>query len=391
MIKLFFILFLFSFSMMFSQNIRKNYLEMSPTEITDYRAALNLVWAGGTSAVGKGTYFATIHANHFGTNIHSARGDGSNFTSFHRFMLLHYEMMLKTSSTTYNYLCLPYWDWRNDPPKTTALPVSATNNPRFWLFNFIPLTAIPGWGVTRSPSLSDISILPTTASYNTAMANPTFWSATSSAFSSNLESSNHNMPHVWVSGNMGTGTSPRDPIFFIHHCMVDKIWQEYEDKAVGVQSTYPTPNYQIPSYNLEEGWIDNLKAQDCVDSRKIPFRYLSTQTTSNYEVWYAENGSLILDGANNVNFSVIGTGKLYRYTAYDWTTSSIKGKIYIGDYKRDASGNVVADNKGGFVVTSGNSCDVRAGSEIILGPNTTLTASTGKNITLKIISTPSGF
>ena len=375
----------------YSQTIRKNYLEMAPSEKTDYVAALNLLWANGSSAVGKGTYFATIHANHFGTNIHSARGDGSNFTSFHRFMLLHYELLLRATGSQYNYLCLPYWDWRSDPPKNTPLPITSSNNPNFWLFSFLPLSTLPGWGVTRAPSLNDISFLPTQSNYQSVISSSPFWSTSSSSFSRQLEANNHNMPHVWVGGNMGTGTSPRDPIFFIHHCMADKIWQDYEDVATGIQSSFPTANYKIPNYNLEENWIDNLYAQNCVDSRKIPFRYLSTQTTTNYDVWYAENGSVILDGSNGMDFSVIGLNKLYRYTAYDNVTSTLKGKMYIGDYSRNASGTIVSDNKGGFVVTSGNSCNFRAGQEITLGPNTTLTASSGNDITLKIISAPNGF
>ena len=378
-----------------SQSIRKNYLEMSPTEKTDYVAALNLVWDNGSTAVGKGTYFATIHGNHFGTNIHSARGDGSNFTSFHRFMLLHYEQMIRTSSSNqYNYLCLPYWDWRNDPAKNSPMPITASNNPQFWLFSFIPVSSLPGWGVTRTPKLTDISILPTTNSYSNALGATAFFlpgGFSSPDFTHQLEGKNHNMPHVWVGGNMETGSSPRDPIFFIHHCMVDKIWQDYEDAAVGIQSTYPSANYIIPNYNIEEGWMDNLYAQNTSDSRKIPFRYLTTQTTSNYEVWYAENGSVILDGSNNTAFSSVGSGKLYRYTAYDYINNKLKGKMYIGDYQRDASGNIVTDTKGAFSVPTGNSADFRAGESITIGPGCSFTASSGNDITFKIITAANDF
>ena len=27
---------------------------------------------------------------------------------------------------------------------------------------------------------------------------------------------------------MGTGTSPNDPVFFMHHCFVDKIWADWQ-------------------------------------------------------------------------------------------------------------------------------------------------------------------
>lgn len=37
----------------------------------------------------------------------------------------------------------------------------------------------------------------------------------------------HNLVHVWVGGNNGTmlpGSSPNDPVFFLHHCNIDRLW-----------------------------------------------------------------------------------------------------------------------------------------------------------------------
>ncbi len=34
----------------------------------------------------------------------------------------------------------------------------------------------------------------------------------------------HNGVHVWVQGDMGTGTSPNDPVFYLNHCNVDRVW-----------------------------------------------------------------------------------------------------------------------------------------------------------------------
>lgn len=38
----------------------------------------------------------------------------------------------------------------------------------------------------------------------------------------------HNLVHVWVGGSMGPGTSPNDPVFFLHHCNVDRIWFDWQ-------------------------------------------------------------------------------------------------------------------------------------------------------------------
>ncbi|MFJ6385787.1 tyrosinase family protein [Kitasatospora sp. NPDC092039] len=34
----------------------------------------------------------------------------------------------------------------------------------------------------------------------------------------------HNQVHVWTGGDMGPSTSPNDPLFYLHHCNVDRIW-----------------------------------------------------------------------------------------------------------------------------------------------------------------------
>lgn len=38
----------------------------------------------------------------------------------------------------------------------------------------------------------------------------------------------HNVVHVWVGGDMSPSTSPNDPVFFLHHCNVDRIWAMWQ-------------------------------------------------------------------------------------------------------------------------------------------------------------------
>ena len=45
----------------------------------------------------------------------------------------------------------------------------------------------------------------------------------------------HNNVHVWVGGDMVLGTSPNDPVFFLHHCNIDRIWSAWQASHVGVQ------------------------------------------------------------------------------------------------------------------------------------------------------------
>src|SRR6218665_1433680 len=327
----------FCISMARAQHIRKNYQEMTAMEIADYDAALQIFWNSGSLAMNNHNWFAAMHNTHFGTNIH-AGGGGQNFTSFHRFFLLHWELVLKSTNAAYSYLQLPYWDWRVDPPKTAA-PVNPGTLPGFWAFSFLPLSNFSTWtGLTRTPSFApgNSLMLPTMSTYASAMAQSPFFPN----FSFDLEGNNHNGPHNYIGGTMASGTSPLDPIFYSHHAMVDKIWQDWEDDLVGQQTTFPSIPYTVPGYNTAHGWNDNLDANSCMDSRIIPFRWDFTVPFEDHDVWYAENGIVILDGANNTDFQVTGNNKIYRYTTNG--SPVLGGSIYISDLMR-AGTSVVAD------------------------------------------------
>lgn len=47
----------------------------------------------------------------------------------------------------------------------------------------------------------------------------------------------HNRVHIWVGGSMSAGTSPNDPIFFLHHCNVDRLWALWQFRHPG--QNYP--------------------------------------------------------------------------------------------------------------------------------------------------------
>ncbi len=38
----------------------------------------------------------------------------------------------------------------------------------------------------------------------------------------------HNLVHVWIGGDMAPATSPNDPVFYLNHCNVDRIWAAWQ-------------------------------------------------------------------------------------------------------------------------------------------------------------------
>ena len=79
-------------------------------------------------------------------------------------------------------------------------------------------------------------------------------SATGSRAGSQLAGENgsqlHNRVHIWVGGDMGPGTSPNDPVFFLHHCNVDRLWALWQHAHPA--STYLPASGGPPGHNLND-------------------------------------------------------------------------------------------------------------------------------------------
>jgi len=69
----------------------------------------------------------------------------------------------------------------------------------------------------------------------------------------------HNFGHGWTGGQMGDPkTSPLDPIFFLHHCNIDRIWNEWQvdDGHAGI-NFYPASGFD-QGHNLKDSmwpWV----------------------------------------------------------------------------------------------------------------------------------------
>jgi len=52
-----------------------------------------------------------------------------------------------------------------------------------------------------------------------------------------LERTPHDNVHIWAGGNMRTFMSPLDPIFWLHHCNIDRLWAEWNTPPRSNQNT----------------------------------------------------------------------------------------------------------------------------------------------------------
>ncbi len=170
--------------------------------------------------------YADQHDTYFG-NAHGNPG----FYPWHREFLRNIELELQAIDPT---VALPYWDSTKDQ-STSALP---------WTGDFMGGTGDPvsgpfaGWGIRRALAVG--GSLPTAADIDDDRNLTPYSSHWGPA------EDTHGPPHNWVGGNMRTARSPEDPIFFLHHCFVDKWWSDWqlahpgEDPYQGSGSSAPT-------------------------------------------------------------------------------------------------------------------------------------------------------
>lgn len=195
---------------------------------------------------------------------------GSIFLPWHRFMLLLLEEHLRRVLDDASF-GLPYWDWAADGDMPTPPPNSWTIADAVG-GNGVPVTTGPfkfddqnrsasfrvffdyegpigGIGLNRDgrglrrqlgalpgrrlPNTNEVSeLLNEESSYD----NPN-WGSISLGFRNRLESGRklgqpvpsglHNGVHNWIGGDMSPPTSPNDPVFYLHHCNVDRIWEAW--------------------------------------------------------------------------------------------------------------------------------------------------------------------
>ncbi len=240
---------------------------------------------------------------------------GANFLPWHRQYLLMFEQALNEVSDT--PIVLPYWDWtdpastnglfRKDLMGGNGNPAQeyAVTSGRFekgeWRLNVLDQRVSdpnPERYLTRRiGSFPDIPQLPTAEDVQQALTRPVYDTVPfddeanpAQSFRNNLEgwrgkigedcedglfgpltgigvhepSAMHNSVHLWVGGLYGKGknqqtgtmtlnTSPNDPIFWLHHANIDRLWESW--MAINGRVYEPTGGWPRPGQNLNNRMV----------------------------------------------------------------------------------------------------------------------------------------
>lgn len=202
------------------QIIRKNQKDLTEQERERFKTAY-------TALIDEG--FMTIHVGHHADMSHQMHGGMSGEIGYQRFLpwhriylwILEQELQRVDSSVS-----IPYWKWTVDQEFPS------------WLAGFLPsgITRLNGDPINLTRNIGARQIaphLPSETEINTIMQYDRYF-----PFASHLEGvpvdpnqriAAHNQVHAWVGGTMNNlFLSPADPVFWMHHAQVDRLWHLWQ-------------------------------------------------------------------------------------------------------------------------------------------------------------------
>ncbi len=246
----------------------------------------------------------------------------SSFLPWHRQFILNFESQLRAINDT---VSLPYWDWATDPgvvkgtaswgtEMTAMIGGDGTGRPVRFNGEVIGAELLTGpiadWpfiaedGTNRGPRLArgfgthpTVPSLPGLTVLNRVMLTSPYDTAPFSGrrtvgFRSANEVMLHNRVHLWVRGCLGEiAVSPNDPAFFLHHCMIDKVWADWQaaNPAMGYVPTANTPGspgalQPMPVINLDaaSGTAGAVTPQATLDASGLTDNFGQSQLRVRY-------------------------------------------------------------------------------------------------------------
>lgn len=232
-------------------HVRKNIYSLSPTEISTLRNGVAVMKARNPTDPTSWLYQARMHAVDSGTA--AALQDQCQhrqflFFSWHRMYVYYFERILRKASGVPNF-ALPYWNYTDSPsegaiPEAYRLPADLASNS---LYNDTRQAAYNAGAALPPADVSYAAGFSLTDFTTTNAGVPTFGGRTVSApmhfpvpspGSGRIEQSPHNNVHNDISGDMASGESPRDPVFWLHHSNIDRLWKRWI--ALGNERSNPT-------------------------------------------------------------------------------------------------------------------------------------------------------
>ena len=201
-------------------------------DLNTYAEAVSLMQGLASSDARNWASVAAIHGTAAAGFIWCQHGN-DHFFDWHRGYLLNFERICQKLTGDKKF-GLPYWNWNQNPDIPAPFLNSAST-----LFTSRANTSMTGD--------------PTGATTGSAL-DPIFGDSNFYTFSSQLEGTPHNTVHTYIGGPdlFGGGGSASDPLFWVHHCMVDYSWYKWNIELGNDNTSDPTWGDVVDSHYVDE-------------------------------------------------------------------------------------------------------------------------------------------
>src|SRR5215212_1436134 len=181
------------------------------------------------------------------------------FLPWHRKYILDFERICRNLSGDQSF-ALPYWNWT----RTRRIPAP------FWEGTLRDTTRAIGPNAEISGQFVGQSVIDSALNQNDfelfGSFRPQGQNNTDPVWQRRvggealLERTPHDNVHVWINGNMGNFMSPLDPIFWLHHCNIDRLWAQWNAPPRSRPNTSSAlwANFTLRPFNTVVGTLQSV-------------------------------------------------------------------------------------------------------------------------------------
>jgi hypothetical protein len=248
--------------------VRKNIKTLDPNgpEVTKLRNAFSVLEARTQTSPQDPTGWLAQ------ANIHRNSCTHANwwFFPWHRAYLYYFEQILRAVAGDPS-LTLPYWDWSD--PETRAIPGPFWTRYLYRVYRgpgIGPTSQVPDEYVDPDAVIAPILNITDFATFGGAAATAPLQQAGAGW----LEGSPHNTVHSWVGGAMGiVAWSAQDPIFWLHHANIDRLWTVWDAQHPNSYPTDSTWLHQPFRFVAVNGQAVTITPSQVLTTTALNYRY----------------------------------------------------------------------------------------------------------------------
>ena len=192
------------------------------------------------------------------------------FLPWHRMFVYFFERIVRKACGDQTFT-LPYWDYTDAAQRAIPSP-----------FYTPPNSGNPLYSANRNPGINtgtpiDQGIFPSPINTNLGVMVEGSYSPVSNhgGFNMDLDQGLHGQVHVLVGNGNGMGQIPwaaNDPIFWLHHCNIDRLWASW-DRCAGANPTSSSWLNQMFTFADENGTRVSATVQDFNAITQLNYTY----------------------------------------------------------------------------------------------------------------------